>query len=67
MEKEKIEKEKESAIFWGILAAFVLAGGIIWLGNDLGWWQIALPFWPIAVIFVGLVILISAIRKFKII
>jgi hypothetical protein len=45
------------------LSLFILAWGIVWMGNDLGWWHISFPFWPVVVILIGLVILISELRK----
>lgn len=44
-------------------AIFILAWGLIWMGNDLGWWEIKFPFWPVIVVIIGLVILLSEIRK----
>lgn len=46
-----------------ILAAFILAWGIVWLGNDLNWWKIDFPFWPVVAIMIGLAILLGEIRK----
>ena len=46
-----------------ILALFILSWGIIWLGNDIGWWQLQFPFWPVVVIIIGLGILLSELRK----
>lgn len=46
-----------------LIGIFVIAWGIIWLGNDLGWWQMPFPFWPIVIILFGLAILLGEIKK----
>jgi hypothetical protein len=46
-----------------VLALFILAWGMVWLGNDLGWWKIDFPFWPVVAIMIGLAILLSELRK----
>lgn len=46
-----------------ILAIFILAWGMVWLGNDLGWWRIDFPFWPVVAIMIGLAILLHELRK----
>ncbi len=46
-----------------LLALFILAWGIVWLGNDLGWWRIHFPFWPVIVIIIGLAILLHELKK----
>ncbi|VVC02872.1 Uncharacterised protein [Candidatus Burarchaeum australiense] len=38
-------------IFFGVLI-FLL--GVVWLGNDMYWWNVNLPFIPLVVILVGL-------------
>ena len=40
-----------SGLFFGL---FVLAIGLSWLGNDLGWWAFNLPWLPLAVSLFGL-------------
>ena len=45
------------------LGLFVLIWGVIWLGNDMGFWNIVFPFWPVLVILAGVVILLHAIKK----
>jgi len=46
-----------------LLALFILSWGVVWLGNDLGWWHLQFPFWPIVVIVIGLAILLNELRK----
>lgn len=38
-------------LFFGV---FVLAIGLSWLGNDVGWWSFNLPWLPLAVSLFGL-------------
>ena len=45
------------------LGIFIFAWGLIWMGNDLKWWSINFPFWPVIVVIIGLVILLTEIRK----
>ena len=56
---------KEGSISVGgiVLAIFILAWGTVWLGNDLGWWKIDFPFWPVVAIMIGLAILLQELRK----
>ena len=46
-----------------IFGLFILTWGAIWLGNDLGWWQLEFPFWPILIISIGLAVLLGEIKK----
>ena len=46
-------KSKSCSIGWILLAVFILAWGIVWLGNDSGWWNVKFPFWPVIVILIG--------------
>lgn len=46
-----------------LLAVLILAWGTVWLGNDLGYWNIKFPFWPVIVILIGLAILLHEVRK----
>ncbi|HWQ65586.1 MAG TPA: hypothetical protein VN372_01830 [Methanospirillum sp.] len=46
-----------------ILSIFILSWGIVWLGNDLGWWEFQFPFWPVIMIIIGLVILLREVQK----
>jgi hypothetical protein len=56
---------KECNIGGILLALFILAWGIVWLGNDCGWWKFVFPFWPVVIILVGLGILIHELTKMK--
>lgn len=48
-----------------LLALFILAWGLVWLGNDLGWWVISFPFWPVVIIMIGLGILFHELRTMR--
>ena len=54
---------ESSSIGTILLAILILAWGIVWLGNDSGWWNISFPFWPILVILIALGILLHEVRK----
>jgi hypothetical protein len=47
-----------------IVAIFLMSWGVIWMGNDLGWWNINFPFWPIVLILIGVAILLSQMRRY---
>jgi len=64
MHDHEWKKSKSASIGGIVLAAFILAWGTVWLGNDLGWWKIDFPFWPVVAIMIGLAILLAEIRKF---
>jgi hypothetical protein len=36
-----------------MIGIFLLLIGLGWLGNDMGWWNITLPWAPLAVLLVG--------------
>jgi hypothetical protein len=46
-----------------VIALFIIAWGVVWLGNDMKWWDIPFPIWPVALILLGLAILFGQIRK----
>jgi len=56
-------KERDDAIFWGAIGAIVLVSAFIWLGKEIGWWDFEFPFWPVIFIWIGIAIILSAIRK----
>jgi len=41
-------------LFIGI---FILAIGFSWLGNDMGWWKMNLPWLPLALTIVGIALI----------
>jgi hypothetical protein len=52
------------SVFGIIIGLFVLTYGIIWLGNDLKWWELNFPFWPAIIISIGALLFLSEIKKF---
>lgn len=47
-----------------LFGLFLLSWGLVWLGNDIGYWQIPFPFWPVLIILLSLGILLSVIKGF---
>lgn len=48
-----------------LLGLVLLLTGIGWLGNELKWWQINIPFWPVLIVIIGAAIFLGGIeRKF---
>ncbi|MCK5627376.1 hypothetical protein KAI23_05360, partial [Candidatus Bathyarchaeota archaeon] len=50
MKDEMTRKQKDDAIFWGIIGLIILVSASIWLGKELGWWHFDFPFWPMIAI-----------------
>jgi len=48
------------AIAFGL---FILLWGVTWLGNDMGWWDMNFPFWPVLVIAFAIGMLYKALKK----
>jgi len=49
-----------SKLFVGI---FILAIGFSWLGNDMGWWKLNLPWLPLALTILGIAMIFGWSRK----
>lgn len=47
-------------LFFGI---FILAMGVSWLGNDIGWWKFNLPWFPLAIVLLGIAMIIGWSRR----
>jgi len=56
-------KSRNASIGMLVIAIFLICWGLVWFGNDLGWWSINFPFWPFIVILVGLAIIIHELIK----
>ena len=59
------KSDKGELFFGGLIGLIVLAAGLNWLANDLGWWTFDFPFWPLIVIVTGLGILSSVFNRKK--
>ena len=56
-------KIKKRLSIGGLLfGLFLLSWGVIWLGNDLGYWTLPFPFWPVLLILISAGMVISAVR-----
>ena len=64
--KLKCDERKEkgeggvAGIIFGIL---VIALGVVWMGNEAGWWLINLPFWPLVIVIIGLFMFFGSLKK----
>jgi hypothetical protein len=63
MEKEFGCEEKGFSVGGFVFGLFILAWGTIWLGNEMGFWVINFPFWPVIIILIGLAIILDTIRN----
>jgi len=59
--EERIVWRRRLSIGWLMISLMVLAWGVIWLGNDLKWWDITFPLIPVIVVIIGLSMLINQI------
>ncbi len=46
-----------------VIGIFIFCWGLVWLGNDMGWWDFSFPFWPVIVILTGIMILLYELKK----
>jgi hypothetical protein len=46
-----------------LLGLIVLLAGIGWLGNEMKWWNVNIPFWPVVVIIIGAAIFLGGIER----
>ena len=73
---EQWKSKKEEWCFWPwrsvgyrldmgavLISLFILAWGVTWLGNEVGWWKVIFPFWPLVLIMLALAMLFSAAKK----
>jgi hypothetical protein len=49
-----------------VIAVILILLGVIWMGNEAGWWAaINIPFWPAVIVLIGLAMLFGYIEKRK--
>ena len=58
-------KERDDAVFWGVIGTIILVSALTWLGTEAGLWAFEFPFWPAMFVWVGFAIVISSIRKLR--
>lgn len=59
-------KERDDTIFWGVIGSIVVISSFIWLGKEIEWWEFDFSFWPVIAIWIGIAILLPAIRKLRV-
>lgn len=54
----KLKKSRKAwdNTFWGAVLILI---GFFWLGNNLDWFSIHIPFWPVVLIVIGLYLLLD--------
>ncbi len=57
-------RREKLSLGWLLSGLLILAWGVTWLGNDLGWWEFNFPFWPALIILVAFGVLLSQFKKF---
>lgn len=58
-----MSKEKDDAVFWGVIGVIILVEALTWLGTEVGLWVLEFPFWATMAVWVGIAIMVSSIRK----
>lgn len=56
-------KERDDAIFWGVIGVIVLVEALTRLGTEVGLWVLEFPFWATITVWVGIAIVVSSTRK----
>ena len=57
--------KRDDAIFWLVIGTIVLVSALTGLGTEAGWWAYEFPFWPTIFVWVGIAIVVSAIKKIR--
>jgi uncharacterized protein (DUF983 family) len=60
-----MSKEKDDAVFWGVIGVIILVAALTWLGTEVGLWVLEFPFWGTMAVWVGIAIVVSSIRKLR--
>ncbi len=45
-------KERDDAVFWGVIGVIVLVEALTWLGTEVGLWLLEFPFWTTMAVWV---------------
>ena len=58
-----MSKQRDDAIFWGVIGVIILVSALTGLGTAAGYWNVEFPFWPTMFVWMGFAIVISSVRK----
>lgn len=53
--------KRRISVGWLMICLLLLSWGIVWLGNDLNWWNITFPIVPILLIIFALSLIVNQI------
>lgn len=57
--------KRDDTIFWVVIGTIVLVSALTGLGTEAGLLALDFPFWPTIFVWVGISIVVSAIRKLR--
>jgi predicted tellurium resistance membrane protein TerC len=60
-----MSKQRDDAIFWGVIGVIVVVSALTGLGTAAGYWEVEFPFWPTMFVWIGFGIVVSSIRKLQ--
>ena len=60
MEKKRDNNGRGNGLGFGL---FLVIIGLVWMGNDLGWWQPTPPLWPTILVAFGSAVVLSEFIK----
>lgn len=58
-----LEGIKMAGWFGIVFGIVIVSAGVVGLGNELHWWNLVVPWWPIILIALGLWILLGAVER----
>ena len=71
MAREKEDSEmmwhqhrRRMGVFRLLLGFLLLVLGLVWLGNDWGWWNLNIPWGPLIVVLLGIGLILGSILRF---
>ena len=56
--------KRRISVGWLMICLLLLSWGVVWLGNDLGWWQMPFPIVPILIIIIALSMIVNQILSY---